>query len=382
MDLPADLRQIKSGIEPVWLTYWQSNPVNAWIGGNRETPSQSFFSVTNDRFVPAFAVATNDYNAFESMVQELLNYRLAAYEVRRVSTEAQSNVIPFPLPATHRTELPFFPNLKIACGHFKTGTADAEEYRSLGISYGKLDPERNFIAQASGNSMDGGKNPIRDGDYLLLELMSPERAGSITGNVIAIEQQDEAGDNQYLLRVVTKAPGGGYVLKANNPAYGDILATDSMVTRARFKAIVDPLEFSVGRSFAREEIPTLFGYKFNAGNWNSGHVVLNERKVHVLLVTISKQGKAEDHRYVDHWIDDRSFHWQSQNQTGPNDNRGKSIIDHEKLGIAIHLFVRDTKLANGKAAPFQYCGPVRYDRHSGSKPMSVIFDVPEMGKRQ
>ena len=40
--------------------------------------------------------------------------------------------------------------------------------------------------------MDGGKNPIRDGDYLLLELVSPTRAGSITGNVVAIERQDES----------------------------------------------------------------------------------------------------------------------------------------------------------------------------------------------
>jgi hypothetical protein len=228
--------------------------------------------------------------------------------------------------------------------------------------------------------MDGGKNPIRDGEYLLLELMSPTRAGSITGSVMAIEQQDEAGDYQYLLRVVSKAPEGGYMLKANNPTYADIPATDSMRTLARFKAIVDPLEFAVGNFFFREKIPELFGQQFNPGNWHSGHVVLNDGKTHVLLVTISKQGKAEDRRYVDHWIDERTFHWQSQNQTGPNDNRGHSIVEHQKLGISIHLFVRETKLANGKAAPFQYCGPVRYVKHTGGKPMSVILDVPEMMK--
>ena len=97
----------------------------------------------------------------------------------------------------------------------------------------------------------------------------------------------------------------------------------------------------------------------------------------MLLVTIKKQGKAEDHRYVDHWIDDHTFHWQSQNQTGPTDNRGRSLIEHTALGISIHLFVRETKLANGKAAPFTYYGPVRYISHTGSKPMSVIFNVPE-----
>ena len=53
-------------------------------------------------------------------------------------------------------------------------------------------------------------------------------------------------------------------------------------------------------------------------------------------------------------------------------------IEHTRRDIAIHLFVRETKLANGKGAPFLYCGPVRYVSHTGSKPMSVVFDVPEM----
>jgi len=377
-DLSDDVGRMTRGNEPAWVAYWRSNPVNAWIGGNRRAASGTFFSVMDDRFVPAFSVSTEDYETFQPMVQELLEYRLASYEVRRTVNELPNNVIPLQSRKKQRTEIPYFPNLKIACGHFRTGTTDAEEYRSLGVGYGQLDPARHFIAPASGNSMDGGKNPIHDGDYLLLELISPTRAGSISGNVIAIEQQDDAGDNQYLLRVVTKTPEGEYLLRANNPTYPDMLATESMKTLARFKAIVDSLEFSVGQFFAREEIPKLFGQMFNPGNWHAGHVVLAEGRVHVLLVTISKQGKAEDHRYVDHWVDERTFHWQSQNQTGPADKRGLGIIDHEKQGNAIHLFVRETKLVNGKAAPFLYCGKAHYVKHSANKPMNVTFDLPEM----
>jgi phage repressor protein C with HTH and peptisase S24 domain len=99
--------------------------------------------------------------------------------------------------------------------------------RSIAASarvYGRLDPARHFIARASGNSMDGGKNPIRDGDYLLLELITSGSAGSITGKTIVIERQDQAGDNQYLLRVVRKAPDGTYALIANNPDYEELLA--------------------------------------------------------------------------------------------------------------------------------------------------------------
>jgi SOS-response transcriptional repressor LexA len=178
------------------------------------------------------------------MVQELIDYRLAAYEVRRTTAAVPDNVIPLKPATSPRTELPFFPNLKIACGHFKTGSVDAEEHHGLGSSYGHLGPSRHFIARASGDSMDGGKKPIRDGDYLLLELVSPHNAGSITGSVMAIERQDESGDNHYLLRVVTKADDGRYHLKANNPAYDEMEATDDMRTLARLKAIIDPLDWS------------------------------------------------------------------------------------------------------------------------------------------
>ncbi len=53
----------------------------------------------------------------------------------------------------------------------------------------------------------------------------------------------------------------------------------------------------------------------------------------------------------------------------------KSLIEHERRGIAIHLFVRDGKLAGGKAAPFVYHGRVTYESHQGSGPVSVVFSL-------
>ena len=194
--------------------------------------------------------------------------------------------------------------------------------------------------------------------------------------MVAIERQDEVGgDNQYLLRVVTKNRDGQYVLKANNPAYEDLVATDDMRTLARLRAVIDPLDLAVGQPFQREDIPALFGDEFNPGSWNVGHVTLNDKKAHVLLVTLNKQGKADEHRYLDHWIDGHHFHWQSQNATTPDSKRGQELIHHVALGIAIHLFVRDGKLAGGKAAPFVYQGRATYESHQGSAPMSVVFRV-------
>jgi superfamily II DNA or RNA helicase len=373
-DLPAELRSI-AVTDAAWARYWRDNPVKAWTGGNRPPGTKAPFNLEASTFAMAQRVPAEMAPILAAMLQELVDFRLAAYEVRLEPEPAPSNVVPFPAKRRDVVELAFFPNLKIACGHFKTGRTDSDEHRALPQSYGPLDPSRHFIARATGNSMDGGKNPVRDGDYLLLELMSPTRAGSITGNVVAIERQDESGDNQYLLRVVTKTRDGQYVLKANNPSYEDMPATDEMRTLARLRGVISPLDLAVGQSFQREEIPAQFGEEFNPGSWNVGHVTLNDKKVHVLLVTLNKQGKAEEHKYLDHWIDEHRFHWQSQNSTTPESKRGREIIEHERRGIAIHLFVRDGKLAGGKAAPFVYHGRATYESHQGSGPVSVVFSL-------
>ena len=375
-DLPEALRS-GNGHSEAWLRYWSINPINAWTGGN-STSKNSDFRIKDGRFEAVFTLADGYRQKFELMVQEIIDYRLATYEIRRIQAEVPSNVIPFVRSdkANNLTALPYFPNLKIACGHFKTGTVDAEEYRSLPISYGHVDPHRHFIARASGNSMNGGKHPIQDGDYLLLEHITPTNAGSITGSVMAIERQDESGDGfQYLLRHIVKTPGGSYVLRATNPDYQDMDATEDMHTLARFKAIINPLDLAVGQAFKREDIAPLFGETFNSGSWNAGHVTLASKNAIVLLVTLNKQGKVADHRYLDHWIDDSTFHWQSQNSTTPINKRGRDIIEHEQKGLAIHLFVRESRLYNGKGAPFVYHGPVRYVRHEGSSPMSVVFNL-------
>lgn len=374
-DLSKEMR-VQAGDSPKWQRYWRDNPVNALVGGNTSDPGKAFFSLDQGHFTANFSVATDEAETLSELMQELIDYRLAAYDNRLATSGISAQVIPFPTPRSRTSiELPFFEDLRIACGHFRNSSSEVLEHRSLPASYGQLDSARHFIARAIGNSMNGGKHPIVDGDYLLLELLTAGNAGSITGSTVAIERQDESGENQYLLRVVTKSRDGQYLLKANNPDYADLPAGEDMRTLARLKRVIDPLDLAIGQNFMREDIPLLFGEEFNPGSWHSGHVVLNSQNAHVLLVTLNKQGKAEDRRYVDHWIDENTFHWQSQNSTTPSSKRGREIIDHKKNSRTIHLFVRENKLAAGKAAPFTYFGPVNYHEHHGSEPMSVIFGL-------
>jgi phage repressor protein C with HTH and peptisase S24 domain len=186
------------------------------------------------------------------MVQELVDYRLAAYEPRLPKTapadagqptDEGAKILPFPKSAATEeadgTEVPYFPDLRIACGHFRSGRTDVENTYRVPPGHGSVDPDRHFVARATGNSMNGGKNPVRDGDYLLLELVDSDKAGSITGDVMAIERQDASGDDQYVLRLITKQPDGRYVLKAANPDYPDFEANDEMRPLARLRGVWD-----------------------------------------------------------------------------------------------------------------------------------------------
>ncbi len=59
-----------------------------------------------------------------------------------------------------------------------------------------------------------------------------------------LEAQD-AGDDQYLLRTVTKSPDGRYILKAANPDYPNYEADDEMRTLARLKGVLDPEDIQI-----------------------------------------------------------------------------------------------------------------------------------------
>ncbi|NQV98129.1 MAG: DUF3427 domain-containing protein [Rhodospirillales bacterium] len=122
------------------------------------------------------------------------------------------------------------------------------------------------------------------------------------------------------------------------------------------------------REYKRNEIPPLFGDKFNIGSWNSG-VVMSGSNV-ILLVTLKKGNLSVGGHYEDGFQDPQTFAWQSQNKMTRNSKRGK-IISGAEGDFNIHLFVRAEKLRNNKAAPFLYCGAVSFVSWEGENPINV-----------
>ena len=245
-DLPdkfKELTQLDGKNTGLWHTYWKTNPIKAWIGGNKKS-EDAFFKVENNLFVFQGGLSLNQKDIFQPFIRELIDYRYIQYgerlaEVDDKPVKGKADVIDF--VRARKIEIPYFPDLKIACGHFKTSDHNAEAINKIFLPehYGRLDSNRHFVAQAAGSSMDGGKNAIKDGDYLLLETITPDRAGSISNKIIAIERQDMSGDDQYLLRHVKKIGTGNYQLIANNPDYEPMQATEEMRTFARLLGVVD-----------------------------------------------------------------------------------------------------------------------------------------------
>ncbi len=84
-----------------------------------------------------------------------------------------------------------------------------------------------------------------------------------------------------------------------------------------------------------------------------------------------------DFQYRDRFLSPATFQWQSQNQTTREGKRGRLIAGHEVNGHAVHLFIRGTKKVQGRAAPFLYCGEVRFLDWEGERPITVRWELPE-----
>lgn len=371
-DLGSDVSDVGAVDPRDWLRYWKKNPINAWVGRNRADPSSAFFSHGDGRFVLTETIDPGNEDAFINMVEELVAYRMAQYRARSgalggASTESRRST------ETDRVSVAYFTELPIACGHFKKGRTDPDDLRKLPPRFGPLEPARHFLAHARGNSMVGATDPIRDGDLLLLEYSPEKDPRALVGERVVLERTLPGEDSEYLLRSVSLTDRGAIILRADAPGYGDLELGTGIRPVATVRSLVDPMDIRVGEEFLREEIPPLFGAEFNPGNWHAGHVVLRDPSRHVLLATLNKQGRLSDYRYVDGFMPDGRFRWQSQNRTIPTSKWGAELVHHEERKIPVYLFVREYRLRDGKAAPFVFHGRVRYDGHEGSGPMNVVW---------
>lgn len=102
------------------------------------------------------------------------------------------------------------------------------------------------------------------------------------------------------------------------------------------------------------------------------------RDTDVFLVTLNKSEKefSESTRYEDYSINDRLFHWQSQNATTPDSSTGQRYIHQREKGNIVLLFVREQKKdAQGTSQNYTFLGTAQLSSWSGSQPITILYHL-------
>jgi superfamily II DNA or RNA helicase/diadenosine tetraphosphate (Ap4A) HIT family hydrolase/HKD family nuclease len=285
--------------------------------------------------------------------------------------EAGAEVIALP-------RLPHYPELRVACGAFFKPDRLSDASTSMAVkTEHAIDEDRHFTVQVSGDSMDGGETPIRDGDYVLCEWVAAGQEGAIEGQPHLLLATEADGSSSAALKVPVKKDGAWW-LRSWNPSFEDqpVAAGAKLDPVAR---VIGKVETSVGLvlwgKYNRDAIAAAFG-SVNNPSWRVGHRDIDVAGAHhtVLMVTLQKPPDTKpEHRYADAFVSREQFQWESQASTAVDSAKGRRIIGHRKEGRAVHLFVRYAS----KGDDYTYCGRLSYQRHEGEKPIRVWWELVE-----
>ena len=103
----------------------------------------------------------------------------------------------------------------------------------------------------------------------------------------------------------------------------------------------------------------------------SGKIAIDDAKIECLFVTLDKaEGYHDRISYHDYAISPEIFHWQTQNNAGPDTPAGRRYIESPENGWRFFLFVRENKEA-------AYCalGPATKVLLEGDRPMSLHWKL-------
>ncbi len=155
------------------------------------------------------------------------------------------------------------------------------------------------------------------------------------------------------------------------------------VLRERIHRVTEPV--GLGRTplrvharYSRNEACAAFGVA-NPGTLREGVKWLESEQADIFFVTLvkSEQHYSPTTLYADRAITETLFQWESQSTTSSASATGQRYINHEKLGSTVHLFVRETKVADGAMGvpAYLYAGPMTYQEHTGDRPMRIIWKL-------
>ncbi len=245
-----------------FLSYWMDNPIDAWTG-------TKWFQEEEGRFISRLPIPEDARSAFLDMTRELVDYNLARYRARKRNAQ----VIPLP----HRTTLTAFPSLQAAAGaatlSLSLGSKPDAERVTLPL---QTSGEGLFAVRASGESMNGGKHPIRDGDWLVMRHTPGADLGALEGQVALVRVEETAGHTHLVKRILRE--GNQWVLRSDNPAFPSRQVSEEVVAPIAVRVeVITPEQLGPppGTRVTDDMLPKTFGLELSprSGRYD-GHLFL------------------------------------------------------------------------------------------------------------
>lgn len=159
-----------------------------------------------------------------------------------------------------RRALASYPDLAAAAGHAVSETLPQQaEAVELPLER-ELDLEAHFAVRVDGDSMDGGKAPLRPGDWAVFELARGQPAPAVEGRVALFETPGDGGGLRHQIKRLLRTEGG-WVLRSDNPDGPTIDLTDDTRLIARLQVSFRPEQLAPERGavLGEDDLAEAFG---------------------------------------------------------------------------------------------------------------------------
>ncbi len=130
-----------------------------------------------------------------------------------------------------------------------------------------------------------------------------------------------------------------------------------------------PHDLELHRFYRRPDIVRHFGDHYDPAKHNSGVIPFGESNL-VIITKLDTSGAKATHQYKNRLTSATRFSWTTQNAMTPKNERGLRVLEHQRRGLTLRLFVQAS--AHAEAA---YLGEVLVRSHTGSGPMVVEFEL-------
>jgi superfamily II DNA or RNA helicase/diadenosine tetraphosphate (Ap4A) HIT family hydrolase/SOS-response transcriptional repressor LexA len=141
------------------------------------------------------------------------------------------------IPLRSRRPLVAFPSLKAAAGAASDSLASAPEEGRVHLPLASSADDL-FAVRASGDSMRGGEQPIRDGDWLVMRYVRGMGVGALSGRIALVQVPDTSGHAYQVKRIVRQ--GTHWLLRSENPEHPSFEVTEEVRPIAQLVEIIPP----------------------------------------------------------------------------------------------------------------------------------------------